>query len=163
MERLLVTGVRSAFAPMPSGTCSPAGSWVTAVIYSALPARPRGLCWLSLVPQPVQANSKAQRWLRPRAEKAMAFPLGPAVIICLPSIVNPDAVGGGGKGGGVGGGWLGGTRTMQLYLYTYRAPISDHHTVFSLRTMSPTDSRSVVRLLCADSFLWSFLFNIHNQ
>lgn len=33
----------------------------------------------------------------------MAFPLGPAVIICLPSIVNPDAVGGGGKGGGVGG------------------------------------------------------------
>lgn len=33
----------------------------------------------------------------------MAFPLGPAVIICLPSIVNPDA-------GGVGGvdGWGGG-------------------------------------------------------
>lgn len=107
--------------PLPDGTCSPA-----AVIYSTLPARPRGLCWLSLFPQPVQANYKAQGWLRPRTEKAMAFSLGPAVIICLPSVVNPDA----------------GARLYSCSPHPDSAPISDQHAVWSPRTVSPTDSGS---------------------
>lgn len=137
---------------MPSGTCSPAGSWATAVIYSALPARPRGSCWLTLVPQPVQANSKAQGWLRPRAEKAMAFPLGPAVIICLPSIVNPDAGGGGAQQCGC----ISTPTGLQSLTNTLSFPCE--------RCLLLTRAHhSVVRLLCADSFPRSFPFNIHHQ
>lgn len=42
------------------------------------------------------------------------------------------------------GGWGSGCTTMQLYLYTYRAPISDQHALLFLQMMSPTDSGSSV-------------------